>query len=250
MQTGHQFLQKEFGIRPRVGWMPDAFGHSSANAALFSDFGFESLFFSREADEDKERRRASGQLAFVWKPMSKHFGDAKEIYTHIFADGYGAPEKTLQYDERADSDPPIQDNKEFQDFNARTKAHRMINYVQNSTLWYASKEHVLVLLGDDFAYMNGFEAFKEVDALIEICNKYQERNLTFKYSTPSTYLDAIKKENVTWPVNYKDFFPYNAERYEYWTGYFTSRPGLKKQVKTYSSLFHAQSRLFARRMIN
>ena len=27
--------------------MIDAFGHSQANAALFSDFGFEALFFSR-----------------------------------------------------------------------------------------------------------------------------------------------------------------------------------------------------------
>lgn len=55
----------------------------------------------------------------------------------------------------------------------------MINYVQNMTKWYASKENYLVLLGDDFAYMNGFEAFKEVDQLIEICNKYQQRNITF-----------------------------------------------------------------------
>ena len=28
MHVGHQFLKKEFGIRPRVGWMIDAFGHS------------------------------------------------------------------------------------------------------------------------------------------------------------------------------------------------------------------------------
>jgi len=64
------------------------------------------------------------------------------------------------------------------------------------------------------------------------------------------YLDAIKKENVSWPQNYNDFFPYASERYEYWSGFFSSRPALKKQVKSYSSLFHAQSRLFARRMIN
>jgi hypothetical protein len=87
--------------------------------------------------------------------------------------------------------------------------------------------------------MNGYDAFKNVDLLIDICNKYQERNITFKYSTPSMYLDAIKKENVSWPSNYQDFFPYAAERYEFWTGFFTSRPGLKKQVKTYSSLFHS-----------
>lgn len=40
------------------------------------------------------------------------------------------------------------------------------------TKWYASKENVLVLLGDDFAYMNGYDALKQVDLLIEICNKY------------------------------------------------------------------------------
>ncbi|MFM7852518.1 MAG: hypothetical protein ACKO96_11540, partial [Flammeovirgaceae bacterium] len=32
-------------MRPRVGWMIDAFGHSAGNAALFADFGFDSLFF-------------------------------------------------------------------------------------------------------------------------------------------------------------------------------------------------------------
>jgi alpha-mannosidase len=52
--------------------------------------------------------------------------------------------------------------------------------------------------------------------------------MTFVYSTPTQYMDAIKKENVTWPQNYNDFFPYASEKYEYWTGYFTSRPGLKK----------------------
>jgi hypothetical protein len=61
-----------------------------------------------------------------------------------------------------------------------------------------------------------------------MCNKIQQKNMTFVYSTPSMYIDAIKFENVTWPSNYQDFFPYAAERFEYWTGYFTSRPGLKK----------------------
>jgi hypothetical protein len=45
---GHSFLQKEFGVRPRVGWMIDAFGHSSSSAALFSDFGFDAVFMARE----------------------------------------------------------------------------------------------------------------------------------------------------------------------------------------------------------
>ena len=64
------------------------------------------------------------------------------------------------------------------------------------------------------------------------------------------YLDAIKKENIRWPTYTSDFLPLMEQRYEFWTGYYTSRPGMKKQVTSYSSLFHAQSRLFARRMIN
>ena len=159
MQTGHQFLQREIGVQPRVGWMPDAFGHSSANAAMFSDFGFDSIFMGRIGDEFKEKRRETGELAFIWKPFSKHFGDAKEIYTHIFADSYGTPEKILQYDERADSDPPIQEYEELQNYNLKQKCHRLVNYVQNSTKWYASRDNVIILLGDDFAYMNGYNSF-------------------------------------------------------------------------------------------
>jgi len=47
MYIGHQFLKKEFGVVPRVGWMIDAFGHSTTNAALFADFGFDAIYFSR-----------------------------------------------------------------------------------------------------------------------------------------------------------------------------------------------------------
>ena len=53
MHIGHQFLWNEFGIRPKVGWMIDAFGHSATNAALFSDFGFDSLFFARSNRNDR-----------------------------------------------------------------------------------------------------------------------------------------------------------------------------------------------------
>ena len=47
MRKGHSFLKEEFGVKPKIGWMIDAFGHSAANVALFHDFGFEAFFFSR-----------------------------------------------------------------------------------------------------------------------------------------------------------------------------------------------------------
>jgi len=54
MITGHNFLKKEFGVIPKVGWMIDAFGHSSANARLFADFGFDIMFVARDHYEDRE----------------------------------------------------------------------------------------------------------------------------------------------------------------------------------------------------
>ena len=47
MMIGNQFLLDEFGVKPRIGWHIDPFGHSSANVRLFADMGFEAWFFSR-----------------------------------------------------------------------------------------------------------------------------------------------------------------------------------------------------------
>lgn len=47
MMIGHQFVEREFGIKPRVGWHADSFGHSSANQRLFAEMGFDAIFFSR-----------------------------------------------------------------------------------------------------------------------------------------------------------------------------------------------------------
>lgn len=66
MHIGHSFLQKEFGIRPKIGWMLDAFGHSETNAALFSDFGFEMLFFSRMNGHEKRKIQQEAKQIFLW----------------------------------------------------------------------------------------------------------------------------------------------------------------------------------------
>ena len=51
------------------------------------------------------------------------------------------------------------------------------------------------------------------------------------YSTPSRYTTAVYKANLTWSVKLDDFFPYATYPWSYWTGYFTSRPGLKGYVR-------------------
>lgn len=73
---GHQWLSKEFGVAPRVGWNIDAFGHTQANAALFHDLGFEAFFFARAGKDDIDARFKADVHGshFLWRPLSKHFG--------------------------------------------------------------------------------------------------------------------------------------------------------------------------------
>jgi len=69
--------------------------------------------------------------------------------------------------------------------------------------------------------------------------------MTLMYSTPSAYIDALKKENITWPTKYDDAFPYADDEYSYWTGYFTSRPNLKDYIRKGSHTLHSSNKLFA-----
>jgi len=45
-------------------------------------------------------------------------------------------------------------------------------------------------------------------------------------------------------------FPYADKAEDYWTGYFTSRPNAKKQVRDGQGLLHATSKYFALKAIN
>jgi len=47
MMIGHEFLKKEFDYTPKIGWNVDVFGHSDVATRLYSEMGFEAIFFSR-----------------------------------------------------------------------------------------------------------------------------------------------------------------------------------------------------------
>ena len=45
MTVGHTFLKKTFNVIPTIGWQIDPFGHSSTQASLFNQMGFNAEFF-------------------------------------------------------------------------------------------------------------------------------------------------------------------------------------------------------------
>jgi len=136
-------------------------------------------------------------------------------------------------------------------FNLDRRCAELQNYTNTVSNIQMGKKNVIILMGDDFTGANQYAVYKQVDALIEYCNNNQKTNMTFVYSTPSKYINALKEEEVKWPiVRNHDFMPYAREHNAYWSGFFSSRPGLKKQVKDYSSLYHSQQKLFARKLID
>ena len=84
-----------------------------------------------------------------------------------------------------------------------------------------------------------------MDNMIEYMNLHHSDKYIFKYSTPSDYIDAIAKHNVTWPTKYDDMFPYSDSPDSYWTGYFSSRANDKEYIRRASHSFHASNRLYA-----
>jgi hypothetical protein len=82
-------------------------------------------------------------------------------------------------------------------------------------------------------------------------NKESDKyNMTLIMSTPGAYVDALKEEQVKWPVRYDDILNYYEEKWSFWSGYYTSRPTFKKMIKDASNIFHSQAKLYARKMLD
>ena len=61
-ELAHDFIFREFGIRPKIGWQLDTFGHSASIASLFADLGLEAMVFARIEKSDFTARRVSKDL--------------------------------------------------------------------------------------------------------------------------------------------------------------------------------------------
>ena len=228
--------------------MLDAFGHSQATAAMFADFGFEGLFVSRLSLDEKTKLQDERKSTFLWEPLSYLYGSSKQILTHVQYYTYLPPSFISTEHNGAD---PIVNSPEYMRFNLDKICAEFQNYTNTLMKSQQSKKNIAILMGDDFGGSNQYTAYKQLDAFVDYCNGVQKSNMTFAYSTPSKYLAALKQENLAWSVvRNHDFMPYQMNANKYWTGYFSSRPGLKKQVKDYSSLLHSQFKLFARKLLD
>ncbi|CAI5954611.1 unnamed protein product [Closterium sp. NIES-64] len=241
MSMGHRFIQEHFNITPRVAWQIDPFGHSATQASLItSQGGLDAFIFGRADYKDMEKRKAEQKMEFVWRAGTGAPRDT-QVFTGILYDGYYSPQE-FRYQQ---TDSP---EYRFRDWpNERNpNVEQFVNFFVQETLNRARAfrtNHLLFPMGEDFSFNEAIMWFKNMDKLIHYVNL--DGRVNALYSTPSLYVDAVQKENKTWPLKTGDMFPYADAPNFVWTGYFASRANFKRFARACSSLLLATTILEA-----
>ena len=242
MTEGHQFLLREFGVVPTIGWQIDPFGHASAQATQFAQMGFNGFFFARSDYQDYELRNKTKTLESVWR-SSPSLGARSDIFTHILYDSTYCEPYGFSFQD--DNVQPVMWDPNLEGYNIDKVSERLVAHAKKMTLSYKSN-NVLIPFGCDFQFSDAVINFKNMDLLMDYINARESQyGVKIFYSTPSTYLEYVHSQSeLTWPLNTHDYFPYRDDPYSVWSGYFTSRSALKGYVRTRSNVVTTLNTLF------
>ncbi|OWF45656.1 lysosomal alpha-mannosidase-like [Mizuhopecten yessoensis] len=229
---GFEFLRQNFGDcgRPRVAWQIDPFGHSREQASLFAQMGYDGLFIGRLDHADKDLRLNQTNMEFVWRGSPNNLGKTARLFTGVLYNGYGPPSGFCW--DISCKDDPIMDDDRLNDNNVNKKVADFIKAAHDQMKHYHTNS-IMMTMGSDFQYQNAHTWFKNMDKLIKYVNAQQSNgsDVNVFYSTPSCYLAERNQLNQLWNSKADDFFPYSDHAHSYWTGYFSSRPALKENVR-------------------
>ncbi|XP_069023708.1 lysosomal alpha-mannosidase [Embiotoca jacksoni] len=236
MTMGLRFLNETFGPcgRPRVAWHIDPFGHAREHASMFAQMGYDGFFFGRLDYQDRMRRMKAKEQELLWRASDSLAAPAADLFTGILPNGYNPPEGFC-WDQNCD-DPPIRDDPDLEDYNVDDVVVRFLAIAKDQAAVYKTN-HIIMTMGSDFQYENANLWYKNLDKLINYVNAQQTNGSTVNvlYSTPSCYLQELHRANLSWALKTDDFFPYADSAHDFWTGYFTSRPALKRYERISNS---------------
>eukprot|EP01061_Rhynchopus_euleeides_P019355 TRINITY_DN317_c0_g1_i1.p1 TRINITY_DN317_c0_g1~~TRINITY_DN317_c0_g1_i1.p1 ORF type:complete len:1106 (+),score=505.33 TRINITY_DN317_c0_g1_i1:99-3416(+) len=237
---GHQYLYALFGEqgRPKGSWTIDPFGHSNTNAWLIgAESGMDYLFWGRMDYQDFNMRKPEQRLEWVWEG-SESLGSSAQIFAgELFGGGRGGYSTWFGFDGTGSQ---VRDDPRRHDYNVDQMVDQFVQHAQEQAA-STRTDHQMWACGGDFNYQNADHWYHNLDKLIHYIN--QNASVNAFYSTPSLYVEQKQKANLTWEVRRDDIFPLGDGPHHYWSGYFTSRPALKKQVHVASNFLNAARQL-------
>ncbi|XP_054165688.1 lysosomal alpha-mannosidase-like [Oppia nitens] len=219
MTYGLKILDHLFGRcgRPLISWQIDPFGASKEMASLYAQMGFDGHVFNRGVQPKGE---------FIWE-SSPDLGQKSNIFTTILHDHYNAPEG---FD--------FENGNDITTDNKKQKADSLVSLANQWNRDFGNSGHVLMPFGDDFRFQNADHYFSNLDKLIDAIHEFHGKDIHIFYSTPMCYLLAVNQLNRIYETRQRDYFPF-------WTGFFTSRPSLKRQERWTNSLLQIGKQLDA-----
>jgi alpha-mannosidase len=243
---GHDFLLRELGVVPSVGWQLDPFGHSATQASLLTArAGLDAIYFGRIDYQDLQLRQLTQQCEGLWN-ASRDLEDSAIFWglTGSYEGNYGPPEG-YSFDILYSDEPLVGANE-------TRLMERIHTFLEDLRIQSDRTQgnHIMVTMGSDFHYMQAQYNFANLDILFGTIMNYQQWNLinipgmfgpeydrvNIFYSSPEYYTKMKYEESKTgtyenqpkWNVKTDDFFPYSDCPHCFWTGYFTSRTAFKR----------------------
>ena len=247
---GHRYLNRKFGYIPKIGWSVDPFGHSSTMPILLNNMGYRGLVINRIPEMDKINRRLHQELDLFWKPTKK-----TSVLTHILAYHYnsftlripphGNPVRSLKRDAYEN---PL--NERFVS-TLVDDVFGLFSEFDRVKPFYRTNINFLPV-GDDFTFSDANKTYSYIDSRLSMCKSNPKRfeNRIIKYITLSEFYEKLNEEvsllSDDFPTKSEDFFPYTDRGISYWTGFYTTRPLLKRSIKIFGQLQRAFKQIFAK----
>ncbi|XP_071748128.1 alpha-mannosidase 2 isoform X2 [Lepeophtheirus salmonis] len=258
---GHTWIKNTFDTKPKTSWSIDPFGHGKTFPYVLRISGIDSMLIMRIHYAWKEWFAKNQNGDFLWSQSWDRYGDYSILCHNFPYDIYSikgscGPSSKICLEFNFRKIPG-----EFNEYTARFTPITSTNVEERAELLIEQygktgslypHNVVLVPLGDDFTFNEDLEwdqQFSNYQKLINFINaNFNKYFVDIRFGTLKDYFTAVKERMSDFHTLSGDFFVYSdvfsEGRPAYWSGYFTTRPRLKRLARKIESNLRSAEIIF------